>query len=193
MPHSRRVLTLPASLWLLLLLPGCADGCNPVLQVPEAEAPVGVVAPNRSRVKAVPEAISAFGVRLPLRTGPLGELVPATSPSRPFAHKDLNKRFWLLLGPKGMVLNERESLPPGPMAAGDVAAQVSSGLVDWQNRSGVQAKGAVLLLDEVVDPETAKQVIREVRAAKSMEVTMLFRAGTATDSDAVEVAVPGGL
>lgn len=193
MPHSRRALTLPASLWLLLLLPGCADGCNPVLEVPKGEAPVGVVAPNRSRVKAVPEAISAFGVQLPLRTGPLGELVPATSPSRPFAHKDLNKRFWLLLGPKGMVLNEREALPAGPLPAGDIEAQVRSGLVDWKNRSGVEAKGAVLLLDAVVDPETARQVIREVRAAKSMEVTMLFRAGTATTDDAVEVAVPGGL
>lgn len=176
--------------WMLVLLTGCADGCNPQLALPADPPNDRVPAANKAVVKAVPEATSAYGVALPLREGPVGRLVAATAPSRRFAPNDLNKRFWLLLGPKGLILNEREVLPAGPLPAGDVQAVVQSGLVDWRNRSGVEAKSALLLLDAAVDPDTARQVVREVRLAKPMEVSMLFRTGTDTTDEAIEVSLP---
>lgn len=176
--------------WTLVLLTGCADGCSPQLAVP-ADPPSGrAPAANKAVVKATPQATSAYGIALPLRDGPVGQLIVATAPSRPFGHAELNKRFWLLLGPKGLVLNEREVLPAGPLPAGDVEAAVRTGLVDWRNRSGVEAKAALLLLDAAVDPDTARQVVREVRKVQPMQVTMLFRASTETTDDALEVGVP---
>jgi len=175
---------------MLVLMTGCADGCNPQLALPADPPSDRVPAANKAAVKAVPEAKSAYGITLPLRDGPLGALIPPGSPSRRFAPAELNKRFWLLLGPKGVVLNEREVLPAGPLPAGDVQAVVQSALVDWRNRSGVEAKAALLVLDAAVDLDTARQVVREVRLAKPMEVSMLFRTGTETTDEAIEVSLP---
>ena len=174
---------------LLILLTGCGGSCNPQGSIP----PPGTdakVARSAGRMTATADLTTAYQWQPPLRASELGTLVQATAPAQPFSPGELNKRFWLLVGPHGVTVAERDVLGPGPLEKGAIRAQLAPAIEDWNHRSGVSPRSALLLLDQAVDLETARMAVAEVQSAQAWAVTTLFAADTQTDA-LVEVALPG--
>ncbi len=176
---------------LCVVLCSCDGGCEP--HGPATTAPAAALGNKRAPTEPIvrlEQLRAAYALRLASRESPLGALAFKDAPTQPFADGELNRRFWVYLGANGLILNDREVLPPGPIAAGDIALAVKSAVTDWQNRSGVAPRAALLVLGQDVDSETARQVVREVQTVQDWRLTALFAAATGTD-EAVEVALPG--
>ncbi len=138
--------------------------------------------------RATPQTValeSQLGLLLPPRGAvPLIGQVPDRRGS-PFGLDDLNRRFWVAYGPKGLRANDRDLAPPGPLEPSALRAKFLAAIPDWRERSGVEPTAAVLLLD--VDTETAQaEAIREAMAQAAtwrLTLVVLDAAGQSTEVD----------
>lgn len=175
-------------------LAGCGGGCegrqvsaNAVKQA--TQQPQGPAGPAQA-ARATPQTVALeghLGLLLPTRDSvPLpGEISTRQGP--PFGLPDLNRRFWVAYGPKGLRANDRDLLPPGPMDATTLAAKIREAIPDWRERAGVEPKAAILLFD--VDAEMAHaEAVREAMAqAATWRLTLVVLDGA---GQAVEVDMP---
>ncbi len=175
---------------LFVLLTGCGGSCSP--QGPSLPPP-GIDAQSARpavRLTTPADLTTTYQWHPPVRASELGALAQATAPGLPFAPAELNKRFWLMVGPHGVTVAERDVLGPGPMEKGAIRAQVAPAIEDWNHRSGVFPRSALLILDQAVDLQTARMALAEVQSAHAWDVSTLFAADTQTDA-LVEVTLPG--
>ncbi len=175
---------------LLLLsafvLPACNGGCDepkPAVQAP-AVTPAPQ-APARVVSAAAQELEAHLGLQIADRGQPLlMDRLPAGGTA--FTKDLLNKRFWLAWGPRGLVANERVLLPFGPLAPGQVKAALETAIPDWQERSGVTVKAALLILDGATEADVARGIHRELSGTGSWRLAVVVL----DQGAAVELGVP---
>lgn len=174
------------------LATGCVDGCEAdrPAPAPATFAPATAPAPPPPQ-RDVPAATAAIeghlGLLLPPRDAPaLLTRLPAAR-GLPFTLEDLNRRFWVSWGPRGLVANERALLAPGALVAADLKAKLDAAIPDWKERSGVDPKGVLVVLDEDTDPDAAATLLQTVAAAGNWRVMVLV---LEEDGVVTEVSVP---
>lgn len=143
---------------------------------------------------ALPTAVTAaqlqrtLGLTLSQRSrAPFLEVMP-TAPGRPFTVEQLGKRFWVALGPRGLVASGRSLAPPVALSEAAAAAALRVAMPDFSERAGIPVRSVLLVVDAAADGAAARALYAAARALVPGTVSALVLDGDTP----VEVALPSG-